>query len=195
MLILGTDLDSINDTKRFLSSNFEMKDMGVADVILGMRIRRQSSNIILTQSHYIEKILKKFNQFDCTPVSTPFESQIRLFPNTGRAISQLDYARIIGNLMYAIICTRPDIAYAMGKLSRYTSNLSTLHWHAINQILKYLKGTMNYGISYCGYPTVLEGYSDASWISEQEDHSSMSGWVFTLGGGELCLGDPRNRLI
>ena len=134
------------------------------------------------QSHYIEKILKKFNQFDYTPISTPFESQIRLFPNTGRAVSQLKYARIIGSLMYAMTCTRPDIAYAVGKLSRYTSNPSPLHWHAVNRILKYLKGTMNYGISYYGYPTVLERYSDTSWISEREDHSSTSGWVFTLGG-------------
>ena len=152
MLILRTDLESINNTKSFLSSKFDMKDMGVANVILGMRIIRKDKNIILTQSHYVEKILKKFNQFDCTPVSTPFEPQLKMIPNNGRAISQLEYARVIGSLMYAMTCTRPDIAYAVGKLSRYTSNPSLLHWHAVNRILKYLKGTMDYGIYYSGYP-------------------------------------------
>ncbi len=195
MLILGTDLESINNTKSFLSSKFDMKDMGVADVILGMRIIRKDKNIILTQSHYVEKILKKFNQFDCTPVSTPFEPQLKMIPNTGRAISQLEYARVIGSLMYAMTCTRPDIAYAVGKLSRYTSNPSLLHWHAVNRILKYLKGTMDYGIYYSGYPSVLEGFSDASWITEREDHSSTSGWIFTLGGGAVSWGSKKQTCI
>ncbi|GJS93855.1 hypothetical protein Tco_0800823 [Tanacetum coccineum] len=72
-------------------------------------------------------------------------------------------------------CTRPDIPFAVGKLSRYTSNLGTQHWQAIHRVLKYLKKTMDYRLTYNGYPSVLKGYTDASWISNTEDNSSTSG--------------------
>ncbi|GKF05940.1 hypothetical protein Tco_0036608, partial [Tanacetum coccineum] len=69
-----------------------------------------------------------------------------------------------------------------GKLSRYTSNPGTQHWQAIQRVLKYIKKTMDYKLTYTGYPSVLEGYTDASWISNCEDNSSTSSWVFLLGG-------------
>lgn len=195
MLIFETDLDSIQSTKDMLSSSFSMKDMGVADVILGIRITRQGGNIVLSQSHYIEKILKKFNHFDCTPIATPYDPHVKLYPNTGRAVSQLDYSRVIGSLMYAMTSTRPDIAFAVGKLSRYTHNPSDIHWNAVNRVLRYLKKTIDYGIVYSGYPSVLEGYTDASWIAENEDHLSTSGWVFTLGGGAVSWGSKKQSII
>nr|GFB94171.1 zinc finger, CCHC-type [Tanacetum cinerariifolium] len=79
----------------------------------------------------------------------------------------------------------PDIAYVVGRLSRFTSNPSRQHWKAITMVFKYLRGNMNYGLSYVGYPSVLEAYSDASWINHAEDSSSTSGWVFLLGGGAI----------
>ncbi|GKB08955.1 zinc finger, CCHC-type containing protein [Tanacetum coccineum] len=96
-------------------------------------------------------------------------------------VMQIEYSRAIGCLMYAMTSTRPDIAYAVGRLSRFTSNPSRQHWHAITRVFKYLKGNMNYGLSYVGYPSVLEAYSDASWINHVGDSSSTSGWVFLLG--------------
>ncbi|GJT89262.1 zinc finger, CCHC-type containing protein, partial [Tanacetum coccineum] len=103
--------------------------------------------------------------------------------SSGKPVDQLEYSRAIGCLMYAMTSTRPDIAYVVGRLSRFTSNPSRQHWKAITRVFKYLRGTMNYGLSYMGYPSVLEGYSDASWINHVEDSSSTSGWVFLLGGG------------
>ncbi|GJV05591.1 zinc finger, CCHC-type containing protein [Tanacetum coccineum] len=175
MLIFGTDQVQVDLTKEFLLSRFSMKDMGEADVILGIRIKHESNGIAISQSHYIEKVLKKFNYFDCTPVSTPMDTSEKLMPNNGQAVSQLEYSRVIGCLMYAITCTRPDIAFAVGKLSKYTSNPGTQHWQAIQRVLKYLKKTMDFRLTYIGYPSVLEGYTDASWISNTEDNSSTSG--------------------
>ncbi|KAL7215696.1 hypothetical protein ACSBR1_027781 [Camellia fascicularis] len=83
--------------------------------------------------------------------------------------------------MYAMTCTRPDIAFIVGKLSRYTSNPSNVHWHAVNRILRYLRKAIDYGIVYNGYAAVLEGFTDASWITNREDYLSTSGWIFTLG--------------
>ncbi|GKB99833.1 hypothetical protein Tco_0985970 [Tanacetum coccineum] len=112
----------------------------------------------------------------------PLDTCEKLMPNRGMAVSQLKYSRVIGCLMYAMTCTRPDIAFAMGKLSRYTSNPGTQHLQAIQRVLKYLKKTMDYRLVYYGYPSVLEGYTDVSWISNTEDNSSTSGWVFLFGG-------------
>nr|GEW18146.1 zinc finger, CCHC-type [Tanacetum cinerariifolium] len=146
MLIFGTDQDQVNKTKEFLSSKFDMKDLGEVEVILGNRIKRG---------------------------------------NNGTLISQLEYSRAIGCLMYAMINTRPDITFAVGKLSRYTSNPSALHWQALGRVFQYLKGTIDYGLTYSGYPSIIEGYFDASWINNIEDHSSASGWILLFRGGAI----------
>ncbi|GJT36515.1 zinc finger, CCHC-type containing protein [Tanacetum coccineum] len=183
---LNGELDEEVDlTKEFLSSRFSIKDMRDAYIILDIRIKHKSNGLAISQSHYIEKVLKKFNYFDCTPVSTPIDTSEKLMPNNGQVVSQLEYSRVIGYLMYAMTCTRPDIAFAVGKLSRYTSNPGTQYWQAIQRVLKYLKKTMDYRLMYTGYPSVLEGYTDARWISITEDNSSTSGWVFLLGGGAI----------
>ncbi|GJS16862.1 zinc finger, CCHC-type containing protein [Tanacetum coccineum] len=119
-----SDKYQVDKMKEFLSSNFSMKDVGEADVILGIRIKREDK------------------------VSTPLDPTIKLIPNTGTVVNQLEYSRAIGCLMYAMTSTRPDIAYDVGKL-------------------------------------ILEGYSDASWITNSEDHTSATGWVFLLGGGAI----------
>ncbi|GJX05256.1 zinc finger, CCHC-type containing protein [Tanacetum coccineum] len=195
MLIFGTDQDQVNKTKEFLSSNFDMKDLGEAEVILGIRIKRGNNGISISQSHYIEKILTKFNFANCSPVYTPVDPTVKFRPNKGTPVSQLEYSRAIGCLMYAMISTRPDIAFAVGKLSRYTSNPSALHWQALGRVFQYLKGTMDYGLTYSGYPSVIEGYSDASWINNMEDHSSTSGWVFLLGGGAISWASKKQTCI
>ncbi|GJY52573.1 zinc finger, CCHC-type containing protein [Tanacetum coccineum] len=159
----------VDKTKKFLSSRFSMKDMGKADVIIGIKIKRENKEIVITQSHYIEKILKKFNREDCFTVSTLMDPVEKLKPNTGKPVDQLEYSRAIGCLMYAMTSTRPDIAYAVD--------------------------TMNYGLSYVGYPLVLEAYSDARWINHVEDSSSTSGWVFLLGGGAISWAFKKQTCI
>ena len=113
------------------------------------------------------------------------DPNVKLMPNTGNSVSQLHYSQVIGSRMYAMKSTRPDIAFAGGKLSRYTSNPRSSHWASIMRVLKYLKKTMDFKLFYSGFPLVLEGYTDASWISNMEDHSSISGFVFLLGGGAI----------
>lgn len=117
MLIFGTNQDLVDQVKEFLSSKFFIKDMGVADVILGIRIKCQVQGIALSQSHYIEKVLKRLNSEYCTSVSIPFVPGEKLMPNEGKAISQLEYSRVIGSLMYAMTSTRLDISFAVGRLS------------------------------------------------------------------------------
>ncbi|GJV65610.1 hypothetical protein Tco_1476438 [Tanacetum coccineum] len=119
----------------------------------------------------------------------------KLMPNTGKPVDQLEYSRAIGCLMYAMMSTRPDIAYAVGRLSRFISNPSRQNWHAITQVFKYLKGTMNYGLLYVGYSSVLEGYSYASWINHVEDSSSTSRCVFLLRRGTISRAFKKQTCI
>ena len=196
MLLFGTSQDQIDETKKFLSSKFSMKDLGEAEVILGIRIIKEAPNrISITQSHYIEKVLKRFNYGNCTPVSTPMDPNVKLLPNRGKTVSQLEYSKVIGCLMYAMISTRPDIAFAVGRLSRFTHSPSIHHWQAVRRLLKYLKGTINYGLCYSDFPSILEGYSDASWIANPEDHSSTSGWIYLLGGGAISWASKKQTCI
>jgi hypothetical protein len=195
LLIFGTSLDVVHNTKRFLGSNFDMKDMGGANVILGIKILKNDDCITLSQSHYIEKVLKIFEYFDLSPMSTPYDSKVHLVKNLGDSISQERYSQIIGSLMFLTNCTRPNIAYVVGRLSRYTYNPSIEHWNAISRLLRYLKGTINFGLSYCGYPTVLEGYCDANWISDSDEVKPSSGYVFTLAGGAVSWKSSKQTCI
>ena len=110
MLIMGTSKDVIMSTKKLLSSIFDMKDLGLADVILGIQIKRNNEGYILTQSHYVEKILNKYDQSNCKVAVTPFDANCKLKKNIGDAVSQLQYSQVIGSLMYLMNATRPDIA-------------------------------------------------------------------------------------
>ena len=197
LLIFGTNMQVIEVTKALLKSNFEMKDLGEANVILGMKITKNSEGIFIDQSHYIEKIFKKYNYFDCKPVCTPFDSHVCLFPtkNDSDVINQKEYASIIGSLRYATDCTRPDIAYAVGVLSRFTSKPNFTHWNAIHRIMRYLKRTLDYGLFYKKYPAVLEGFSDADWSSQSSDSLSNTGYLFTLGGGAICWRSKKQHII
>ena len=127
MLIIGTNLQGINDTKRYLTSQFKMKDLGEVDTILGIKVKKHSGGFSLCQSHYIDKIIFKFNHLGIKEANTPFDVSTKLAENLGRSVSQLDYASAIGSLIYAMQCFRPDIAFSVCKLSRYTSNPSTEH--------------------------------------------------------------------
>nr|GEW14592.1 zinc finger, CCHC-type [Tanacetum cinerariifolium] len=121
ILIFKTDQNQVDKTKKFWSSRFSMKDMGEENIILGIKIKRENKRIVITQSHYIEKILKKFNREDFSPVSTHMDPVEKLKPNTSKHVDQLEYSRAIGCLMYAMTSTRLDIAYAVGRLSRFTN--------------------------------------------------------------------------
>ena len=126
---------------------------------------------------------------------TPIDVNLHLSKNNGKSFSQQEYAQEIGNLMYVMNCTRPNIAYAVSKLSRYTSNPGPDHWKAIVRVLRYLKYTKNYGLHYSKYPVVLEGYCDANWIFDTKDSKSTSGYLFTLGSGAVSWKSSKQTCI
>ncbi|KAG8657733.1 hypothetical protein MANES_03G098716v8, partial [Manihot esculenta] len=113
----------------------------------------------------------------------------------GNSVAQSKYAQIIGSLLYLMNFSRLDIAYTVCRLSRYTHNPNDDHWAALVRLGKYLRGTMNYGILYGRFFVVLEGYSDANWISYSDEIKSTSGYVFTLGGGAITWKSTKQNII
>ena len=87
MLIIGTNIDGVNDTKAYLSSKFQMKDLGEVDKILGVKVKKHSGGFVLCQSHYIEKMLTKFNHLNIKEANTPYDVSIHLNENSGRAVA------------------------------------------------------------------------------------------------------------
>ena len=172
----------LKSTKDLLSSNFDMKYLGEANVIFIIKIIRNSEEITLSQSHHVDKVLKKFNHFNCDPMRTPYDPSIHLKKNRGSPVTQFECAKIIGSVMFLMNCTHLDITYAISRLSRYTHNPTYEHWNVLTCLLRYLKGTLNLGLTYTGCPTILEGYCDENWISDNDETNSTSGYVITLGG-------------
>lgn len=195
LLIFGSTIDVVNETKSMLSSSFDMKDLGEADVILGIKITKTANGISLDQSHYIQKILKKYDYYDCKPVCTPFDPSVKLLKNEGDSIRQKEYASIIGSLRYATDCTRPDIAYSVGVLGRFTSCPSMEHWYAVERVMRYLKRTMNLCLQYKRDPAVLEGYSDADWNVFSDDSKATSGYVFKIAGGAVSWKSKKQTIL
>jgi len=128
ILIFGTSLDVIKEVKDFLSNNFKMKDLGEADVIMNIKLLREGNGgVTLVQSHYVEKIISRFGYSDCQSAPVPYDPSVLLRKNQRIARDQLRFSQIIGSLMYLASATRPDISFAVSKLSRFMLNLGDIH--------------------------------------------------------------------
>ncbi|MBY3556005.1 hypothetical protein HGI15_21915, partial [Modestobacter lapidis] len=195
MLLIGNSTKMIRTVKDLLAKQFEMKDLGAANFILGMHIRRDRARrrLWLGQERYIEGILKKFNMTDCKPVGTPMSVGVKLSAEQSpqneeekEQMASIPYASAVGSLMYAMVCTRPDIAQAVGVLSRYMSNPGKEHWIAVKRVFRYLRGTSNYALCFEGKGdgNTLEfmGSVDANWEGDLDNRRSTSGYVFNLLG-------------
>ena len=136
-----------------MSQSFEMKDMGVDDVILNIKLLRDGNDgVTLVQSHYVEKILSHFGYSDCKFAPTPYDPSVMLQKNQRITRDQLRYSQIISSLMYLATAKRHDILFVVSKLSRFVSNLGDEYWEDLKRVMRYLKGTTIYGIHYTGYP-------------------------------------------
>jgi phosphoribosylformylglycinamidine (FGAM) synthase PurS component len=140
MLVAGSNMQDINVLKKKLANSFVIKDLGAAKKILGMKITRDKKNrkLTLSQGEFIEKVLERFRMHNVKLVSTPLAIHFKLTkemcPKTQEEIeymSKVLYSSTVGNLMYAMVCTRPYIAHVVGVVRRYMKNPGKEHWEAI----------------------------------------------------------------
>ena len=159
ILLIGNDVDLLKSVKDYLNSKFSMKDLGEAAYILGIKIYRDRSRrlIGLSQSTYLDKILNKFRMDGSKKGFLPMLQGTTLSktqsPATAKdrdAMDKIPYASAIGSIMYAMLCTRPDVAHAISLTSRYQSDPGVEHWTAVKNIFKYLRRTKDMFLVYGG---------------------------------------------
>ncbi|CAI7747285.1 unnamed protein product [Closterium sp. NIES-53] len=178
---------------------------------------RPSRSLFLSQERYIHKVLSRFGFLTCNPASTPLPStfqpsQTEPFcdweefhealaplssssPSSSNAppsslLSPLDinlYQSIIGSLMYASVCTRPDLSHAVGVLSQFLSAPSTQHLNAAKRVMRYLSGSKSFGLFFHGHEhgSVLHGFTDADCAGPLSKRKSTGGYMFVIAGAAI----------
>ncbi|KAJ9567308.1 hypothetical protein OSB04_003274 [Centaurea solstitialis] len=206
ILLIGNHVPTLQSVKEWLSKCFQMKDLGEAAYILGIKIYRNRFKrlIGLSQSTYIDKVLKRFRMDESKKGFIPMQHGIVL-SKTQCPVSSEDqdrmksvpYASAIGSIMYAMLCTRPDVAYSVSVTSRYQQNPGEPHWVAVKNILKYLRRTKEMFLVFGGTEDEISvtGYSDASFQTDRDDFRSQSGYVFTLNGGAISWKSSKQDTI
>ena len=195
ILLIGNDVPTLQRVKSWLGKCFSMKDLGEAAYILGIRIYRDRSQKLLglSQSTYIDKVLRRFKMHDSKKGFIPMQHGMCLSktqsPSTKEErdhMNKIPYASAIGSIMYAMLCTRPDVSYALSATSRHQSDPGDAHWVAVKTILKYLRRTKDSFLIYGGQEELaVIGYTDASFQTDEDDFRSQSGYVFCLNGGAV----------
>ncbi|GKA38548.1 zinc finger, CCHC-type containing protein [Tanacetum coccineum] len=220
ILIVGTNMEGINETKKFLSSCFQMKDMNKVDTILQIKVKRHSEGYALNQCHYIDKIIDKFQHLNIEEENTLYESSCKLVENNGRAVAQIKYASVIGineTKKFMSSCFQMkdmnEVDTILGiKVKRHSGGYALNQCHYIDKIIDKFqhlnieeantpyesscKLVENNGraVAQIEYASAI-GYSDASWITGSSDSKSTTGWIFTLGGGAVCWGSKKQTCI
>jgi hypothetical protein len=179
LLIAGPNMGAITELKDALSKRFEMSDLGEYRYHLGMEIIRDrpQRTLRLSQKGYVTKILSDFDMQECKPNSTPMAvAHLEPAPDGVQAPEDLTtwYARAIGSLMYLMLNTRPDIAFAVSCLSCFMANPTEQHCTAIKHLFRYLQGTCDFVLIYKGNLKPLLGYTDANWGRDVTTRRSTS---------------------
>ena len=191
MLIVGRDTNKIDKLKNELSKSFEIMDLGSANQILGTKISRDRTNekLWLSQESYIEKVLDKFNMGKTKPVSFPLGSHLKLSskqsPSSEKEKEEMrnvPYALVVGSLMYAMLCTRPNIAHVIEVVSRFLSNHGKEHWVVMKWILRYLKGISKTCLCFETNKPVLIGCTNANMVGDVDSRKPTSGYLITFSG-------------
>jgi hypothetical protein len=195
MLIVGKNISNIDRLKKQLGESFAMKDMGAAKQILGIRIMRdrKERKLWMSQEHYIERVLQRFQMENSKAVNTPLATHFKLSYKQSPSsedetfdMKRVPYASAVGSLMYAMVCTRPDIAHAVGTVSRFLSNPGREHWNAVKWVLRYLRGTTCMRLCFGGDKPTLEGYSDSDMAGDIDSRKSTSGYMIKFAGGAVA---------
>ena len=197
MTIASKSKKAIEELKNELRKHFKFHDLGPTTYLLGVGVDRDRAkrSITLSQQKYTLDVLKRYKMETCTPVGTPMLPGLKLgkhqAPTTPEEIEYMKnvpYINAVGSLMYLAIATRPDIAYTVGVLARFSANPGIQHWKAVKHVLRYLKGTANYGITYSptsGNPTSFITYSDADHGGNPDSLKSTGAYVVKMGTGAV----------
>jgi hypothetical protein len=181
-LFLTREEKLITDCKKKLLAKFEIKYLGLMHYFLGLEVWHSPKKIFLNQGKYAVEILKRFDMLECKSMNTPMETKLKLMVDTSlELVDATLYRQIIGLLMY-LTNTRPDICFSVNTLSQYLVEPRRVHLVAAKHVMRYLKGTLEFGLCYKGYQDFrMIGYTDSDWARSVSDRNNTSGCCFSLG--------------
>ena len=195
-LMFATLQVDIDDTKFKIADRYQAKDLGAAGQVLGMEVVEEGDAIWLLQRSYIRDVLIRYESQLVKPTPTPMEPNLHLLPNADPEKHDYPYQSVNGSVMYAMVNSRPDISFAVGQLARHASKSDKTHVFAMKHLLRYLKGTMNYGIRYKRQPgPLLQVFSDSDWAGDQGDRKSTSGYVVVVCGGAVAWTSKKQSVV
>lgn len=183
VVIVTKNSTTMKNFKDYLQHCFKMVDLDEIKLFLGIRIQRDTDCFKLDQSVYLTNVLTKYNMLDCKHVETPLPAQIDYESLNSDIYHEAPCRNAIGSLMYVMLCTRPDLCYAVNLLSRYQVKNNKALWTCIKRVLRYIKGTLNVKLIFKrNIPSKVElvGYTDADWANNTVDRKSTSGYLFKL---------------
>ena len=202
--LVGTP-EELTKTAEYLKKEFEMKDLGKTKFCIGLQIEHFPNGVLVYQSTYIKKILKRFNMDKAHPLSSPMVVRSLDVKNDpfrpcekGEELlgPEVPYLSAIGALMYLANCTRPDIAFSVNLLARYSSAPTRRHWKGIQHILRYLSGTTDMGLFYSNKSKEkLLGYADAGYLSDPHKARSQTGYVFNYNGTAISWRSVKQTMV
>ena len=196
-LFLTGDDPFIHQCKRESASEFEMKDLGLMHYFLGLEVSQKPGEIFLSQGKYIVKLLESCGMVDCKFVSTSMELNFKKL--CGSAVgpelaNPSEYRQLFGALMF-LVNSCPDICFVVNNLSQFMVEPHHIHWIAAKNLLRYLWGTIHYGLRYTGGNFKLHGYLDADWASNVVYHKSTSGCCFSLGSASISWMSRKQKSV
>ncbi|KAK2993953.1 hypothetical protein RJ640_000551 [Escallonia rubra] len=185
-----------NNSKKAMTKEFEMTDIGEMSYFLGVEVKQMEDVIFMSQRKYAEQILSRFRMNDCNPVTIPAETGVELRVDSNRkSVNPTLYKSMVGSLRY-LTFTRPDITYAVGLVSRYMERTKQDHFNAVKRILRYVKGTVDHGLFYTYFQNSrLVGYSDSNYGKDLDDQKSTSGYAFHIGSAIFSWSSKKQQIV
>ena len=201
LLLASPDKASIQKAKAALHKRFQMTDLGPLAYYLGMGVERdrQQRTLSLSQKAYLEKVIRDHGMWESNPMATPIDTSTKLIAAAPDYICPAEdkhrYQSAVGSLMYAMLGTRPDIAFAVSVVSRYASNPTPVHWTAVKRIFRYLRHSLDLRLTFSGPLKPLAGYTDADWAGDKDTRRSTSGYLFNIGSAAISWSSKRQATV
>jgi hypothetical protein len=186
----------LTNFKHAMQSEFEMTDLGIMKYFLGIEVHQSAKGIFVCQEKYATDIIKRFRMEGCNPIETPIPLGTKLSKNDeGPIVESTLYKNLVGSLLY-LTATRPDIMYATGLVSRFMEYPKYSHWKMAKRILRYVAGTLNFGLWYTKYDSnQLSSYIDSDFAGSLDDRKSTSGHVFQLGMNLISWASKKHPIV
>ncbi|KAL4020424.1 hypothetical protein IC575_019200 [Cucumis melo] len=196
LIFTGNCASMFEDLKKAMTQEFEMTDIVLMSYYLGIEVKQSEEGIFISQERYTRDILEKFNMMNSKSVATPIETGTKLSKHEeGDDVDPSYFKSLVGSLRY-LTCTRPDILFSVGLVSRFMESPTTTHLKVAKRILRYLRGTLDYGLFYSSSKEFkLEGYCDSDWAGDTNDRKSTSGYVFFIGNTAFTWSSKKQPIV